>query len=205
MSVAKVHLRWPDAELQVQTSRYVSLADYYAASDSALPPGLRGCLYRPGRCAGRRRSPASPAMTSCRATNSRRNSSSWVAIGKRSRLRRGTLLLRRDANHTELRYHRYPREYVPGIPSSHRGDLALRHRGREVKAAYGAVHLACDRPLSLTIGGRYTRDDRSATATRTTPGRRSYLFRRLSAPIFEREIGAHNNLSFQQVQSRRHD
>jgi iron complex outermembrane receptor protein len=69
------------------------------------------------------------------------------------------------ANHMEAGAINIPKEFIPGIPIY--TETSTRYVTNEAlsKAAYAQVTYQITQPLSLTVGGRYTKDNRDATRT----------------------------------------
>jgi iron complex outermembrane receptor protein len=91
-------------------------------------------------------------------------------IGKKVDYVAGLYYFDEHANHAEFGTIDIPREYVPGIPLFTEATSRYVTADAKSKAAYAQFTWHVTDPLSLTIGGRYTKDDRSATRDATTQG-----------------------------------
>ena len=114
------------------------------------------------------------------------------------------------ANHWEGGTIDIPREFLPGIPIYTEQSSRYVTADAKSKAAYAQVTWQVTQPLSITLGGRYTKDDRSATRDYSTealafvppPANPFCDFNNPATwpfcqfPINASETGAHNSLSF---------
>jgi iron complex outermembrane receptor protein len=74
------------------------------------------------------------------------------------------------ANHVEVGTIGIPLEYIPGIPLFSELEQRYVTADAKSKAAYAQFTWHVTDPFSITLGGRYTKDDRSATRTYTITG-----------------------------------
>jgi iron complex outermembrane recepter protein len=82
----------------------------------------------------------------------------------------GLYYFQERANHSEAGAINIPLEYVPGIPIFAEQTQRYVTADAKSKAAYVQFTWHITDPLSLTLGGRYTKDNRSATRTYTEQG-----------------------------------
>jgi iron complex outermembrane receptor protein len=72
------------------------------------------------------------------------------------------------ANHAEFGNINIPREFIPGIPIFNENTTRYVTADSLSKAAYAQASWKITEPLTLTLGGRYTKDNRDATRNATT-------------------------------------
>ena len=72
------------------------------------------------------------------------------------------------ANHAEFGTIDIPKEFIPGIPIYSEVTNRYVTADAKSKAAYFQATYQITEPLSLTLGGRYTKDTRDATRTYTS-------------------------------------
>jgi iron complex outermembrane recepter protein len=82
----------------------------------------------------------------------------------------GLYYFHENANHAEFGTIGIPKEFIPGIPIFTEDQSRYVTAEAKSKAAYAQVTWHITDPLSLTLGGRYTKDDRSATRDAITTG-----------------------------------
>ena len=73
-----------------------------------------------------------------------------------------------SANHAEAGTIDIPREFIPGIPIYTSATQRYVTADAKSKAAYFQATYQITQPLSITLGGRYTKDTRDATRTYTS-------------------------------------
>ncbi|MBS0366904.1 MAG: TonB-dependent receptor [Proteobacteria bacterium] len=89
-------------------------------------------------------------------------------LGKQANYVLGVYYFKEHANHGEAGTINIPKEFIPGIPLY--TDVSSRYVVAEAKskAVYGQFTWNITDPLSLTVGARYTKDDRSASRVYTS-------------------------------------
>jgi len=120
-------------------------------------------------------------------------------IGKSFEYVVGLYYFDEHANHLELGGIEVPKQFIPGVPIPAFTESTYRYVTADAKskAAYAQFTWHITSQVGLTLGGRYTKDDRSATRDAITQGAQftgippTFVF-----PFYESELGAHNNLSF---------
>jgi iron complex outermembrane recepter protein len=92
------------------------------------------------------------------------------SIGRSIEYVGGLYYFQENANHAEFGTINIPKEFVPGIPIFTEDTTRYVTTYAKSRAAYFQATWHITDPLSLTLGGRYTKDDRSATRDALTTG-----------------------------------
>jgi iron complex outermembrane recepter protein len=92
------------------------------------------------------------------------------SLGKSIEYVGGLYYFQENANHAEFGTIGIPKEFVPGIPIFTEDTTRYVTTYAKSRAAYFQATWHITDPLSLTLGGRYTKDDRSATRDALTTG-----------------------------------
>jgi iron complex outermembrane recepter protein len=124
------------------------------------------------------------------------------SIGKQVDYVAGLYYYQESANHAEAGTIGIPEEFIPGIPIFTEDTDRYVTAYAKSKAAYAQFTWHVTEPLSLTLGGRYTKDNRNATRDYTEEGTEfnppppSGSGPPFQFPFFVQEVGANNSLSF---------